>query len=116
MVPPEALAPFAVPAPPQDPAPLPYLRPATAAARSNYDVRLEVRLEPSSSASGSSGSGANAGTLVASSNLRTCYWTVPQMIAHHTAGGCNLRPGDLLATGTLSSEGPLGAGCLLEAT
>ena len=39
------------------------------------------------------------------------------MIAHHTAGGCNLRPGDLLATGTLSSsEGPLGAGCLLEAT
>ena len=41
---------------------------------------------------------------------------MPQMIAHHTAGGCNLRPGDLLATGTLSCEGPLGAGCLLEAT
>lgn len=38
------------------------------------------------------------------------------MIAHHTAGGCNLRPGDLLATGTLSSAGPRGAGCLLEAT
>lgn len=39
-----------------------------------------------------------------------------QMIAHHTAGGCNLRPGDLLASGTLSCEGPLGAGCLQEAT
>lgn len=39
-----------------------------------------------------------------------------QMIAHHTGGGCNLRPGDLLATGTLSCAGPQGAGCLQEAT
>ena len=49
-------------------------------------------------------------------NTPCCLLPLPQMIAHHTAGGCNLRPGDLLATGTLSCEGPLGAGCLLEAT
>jgi fumarylacetoacetase len=42
------------------------------------------------------------------------YWTVAQMIAHHTANGCNLMPGDLLGSGTISSAQPGGAGCLLE--
>ncbi len=46
------------------------------------------------------------------SNYRTLYWTVPQMIAHHTAGGCNLQPGDMVATGTLSMEvGMHACGC-----
>lgn len=106
VVTPQALEPFARPAPPQhDPAPLPYLQQPQ---RSNYDVALEVAVQPAGGCAGE--------TVVARSNLRTLYWTMPQMIAHHTAGGCNLRPGDMLATGTLSCEGPLGAGCLLEAT
>jgi fumarylacetoacetase len=46
--------------------------------------------------------------------METLYWTVPQMVAHHSAGGCNLRPGDLLATGTLSASGEGRQGCLLE--
>ncbi|KAI7844294.1 hypothetical protein COHA_002092 [Chlorella ohadii] len=129
IVTPDALEPFACSAPPQDdPQPLPYLR-QRPGERTNYDIQLEVAIQPSSSSSGCStegGGGGSAGdaggessgqpTVVTRSNLRTMYWTLPQMIAHHTAGGCPLRPGDLLASGTLSCEGPLGAGCLQEAT
>ena len=43
-------------------------------------------------------------TTLTRSSLASLYWTIPQMIAHYTAGGCNLRPGDLIATGTLSTE------------
>eukprot|EP01025_Chloroclados_australasicus_P066159 TRINITY_DN9058_c1_g1_i1.p4 TRINITY_DN9058_c1_g1~~TRINITY_DN9058_c1_g1_i1.p4 ORF type:complete len:127 (+),score=9.56 TRINITY_DN9058_c1_g1_i1:3-383(+) len=50
------------------------------------------------------------------SNLRDLYWTFEQMIAHHTLGGCNLRAGDLIASGTVSSAGEGGQGCLLERT
>ena len=94
MVTPEALAPWAVPAPPQDPPPLPYLR-EPAGRRSNYDLALEVAIRPE---------GAARAAVVSRSSMRSLYWTLPQMIAHHTAGGCNLRPGDLLGTGTLSTE------------
>ncbi|PSC75747.1 fumarylacetoacetase [Micractinium conductrix] len=117
----EALQPFAVAAPPQEaPCPLPYLR-QPPGQRTNFNISLEVALQPAGSGGGGgSGSGGEAraaeATVVTRSNLRTLYWTLPQMIAHHTAGGCNLRPGDLLATGTLSCEGPQGAGCLQEAT
>jgi fumarylacetoacetase len=44
------------------------------------------------------------------------YWTVAQMVAHHTTGGCNLRPGDLFGSGTISGTDPDGIGCLLEMT
>lgn len=44
------------------------------------------------------------------------YWTFPQMVAHHTAGGCNLRPGDMLGSGTVSGPEPSERGCLLELT
>ncbi|GAB4816852.1 hypothetical protein N2152v2_003898 [Parachlorella kessleri] len=98
----EALEPFRALAPPQDPAPLPYL----AGERWNYDLQLEVDITPQG----------EQPSTVTRSDLSTLYWTLPQMIAHHTAGGCNLRPGDLLATGTLSKEGPGGQGCLLELT
>ncbi|KAL4859929.1 Fumarylacetoacetase [Chlorella vulgaris] len=112
VVTPDALAPFECEAPPQDPPPLPYLQ-QPQGQRRNYDVRLEVAIQPG----GGGGGGSDASeTVVTRSNLRTLYWTLPQMMAHHTAGGCNLRPGDLIATGTLSCEGPQGAGCLLEAT
>ena len=48
------------------------------------------------------------------SNFRDCYWSVAQMVAHHTVNGCNLRPGDLLGTGTQSGPTPEEAGSLLE--
>jgi fumarylacetoacetase len=50
------------------------------------------------------------------SNLRHLYWNIRQQIAHHTCGGCNLRTGDLLATGTVSGPTPDSLGCLLELT
>ncbi len=51
------------------------------------------------------------------SNMRdSAYWTVAQMIAHHTSNGCNLRTGDLLGTGTQSGPGEMDGGCLLELT
>ena len=50
------------------------------------------------------------------SNARHMYWTVAQMIAHHTSGGCNLQPGDLLGTGTISGPDPASCGSILETT
>ena len=49
-------------------------------------------------------------------NLRDLYWTAAQMVAHHTSNGCNLRPGDLLASGTVSGTERESLGCLLEIT
>ncbi len=49
-------------------------------------------------------------------SLREMYWTMAQMLAHHTSGGCNLRPGDLLASGTISGPTKSERGCLLELT
>jgi len=48
--------------------------------------------------------------------LKDLYWSVAQLVAHHTSNGCNLRPGDLLATGTVSGSSPGARGCLLELT
>ena len=78
-----ALEPFRVPAPEQQPAPLPYLREQPWA----LDLELEVELN---------------GAVVARSNARHLYWTVAQMIAHLTANGASLRTGDLLGSGTIS--------------
>lgn len=104
VVPLDALEPFRCPAPQQDPPVLPYMQEAD---RHSYNVQLEVALRPKGSATN---------TTVTRTNLRHLYWTLPQMVAHHTAGGCNLRPGDLLGTGTLSHEAEDGRGCLLEIT
>ena len=105
----EALEPFKAPAPPQDPTPLPYLTPPNANTECcNYDIRLEASILPEGHA--------GPAAVLSRSNMMTLYWTVPQMISHHTAGGCNLRPGDLVATGTLSIQGEGGQGCLLELT
>ena len=101
VVPLAALEPFRVPANPRpegDPEPLPYLA-SPAIHRDAFDVTLEVLV------------GAQA---VSASNLRDLYWTLPQMVAHHTSNGCNLRPGDLFATGTVSGPHAGSEGCLLE--
>ncbi|AWN45962.1 fumarylacetoacetase [Methylobacterium terrae] len=112
IVTPEALAPFRIPQPsrpPGDPAPLPYLLDPADQAGGALDLELEVLLSTEAS---------RAARLpphrVARSNARHMYWTVAQMIAHHTGGGCNLRPGDLLGTGTLSGPDPDSCGSLLE--
>lgn len=100
----EALAPFRRPGPAQDPEPLPYLR---RAADWSLDIRLEVLLETARS----------GGRLrIAESNARHLYWDVAQQLAHHTIGGCPLRPGDLLASGTISGPGKTARGSLLELT
>jgi fumarylacetoacetase len=98
VVPLEALAPFRVAGPPQDPPPLPYLQWDAPAA---FDIHLEVRL---------------CGMTIARSNFKHLYWSLAQQVAHHTVNGCNLRPGDLLASGTISGPTPDSRGCLLELT
>ena len=110
----EALAPFRAAAaarPDGDPAPLPHLKSAQDQALGAFDVNLEVLF--SSRAMRSHG---QAPIRLSRSNLASLYWTPAQMIAHHTSGGCNLSPGDLLGTGTVSGREKEARGCLLELT
>jgi fumarylacetoacetase len=109
----EALAPFRLPfsRPATHPQPLPYLAGAGSGADAALDIQLEVSLQtPRMRAAGL------APQVLAQSNLSYAYWTIAQMVAHHSVGGCNLRPGDLLGTGTLSGPAPEQAGSLLELT
>jgi fumarylacetoacetase len=111
VVPLEALAPYRVPAfarPESDPAPLPYLE-LPSVSLGGIDLTLEVYLE-----SNQMRETGMQPFLVCRSNLRHLYWTLSQLIAHHTSNGCNLRPGDLLATGTISGPHAGSEGCLLE--
>ncbi|KAL8103260.1 fumarylacetoacetase [Apium graveolens] len=100
----DALEPFGCDAPQQNPRPLPYLAEKIS---KNYDISLEVQIKPA---------GEEASYVVTRSNLNHLYWTVTQQLAHHTINGCNLRPGDLLGTGTISGPEPESYGCLLELT
>jgi len=98
----EALQPFLVPNSPQDPQPFPYLRhddPFT------FDVSLEVSIQPEGEAESS---------VVSRSNFKHMYWTMKQQLVHHTVTGCNMRPGDLLASGTISGPEPSSYGSMLE--
>ena len=110
----DALTPFRVPTfrrPDADPRPLPYLESPEDAEHGGIDVTLEVLL--SSRRMRDRGLGP---FHVSRSNLRDMYWTPAQMITHHSSNGCNLRPGDLIATGTVSGETKESWGCLLELT
>nr|DAD23532.1 TPA_asm: hypothetical protein HUJ06_024995 [Nelumbo nucifera] len=100
----DALEPFACDAPKQEPIPLPYL---TEKKSRNYDISLEVEIKPT---------GQEHSSVVTRSNFKHLYWTLTQQLAHHTINGCNLRPGDLLGTGTISGPEPESHGCLLELT
>jgi fumarylacetoacetase len=110
----EALAPFrmAPPARPEgDPAPLPYLFDADDQAHGAFDIRLEVLLQtPTMRQAG------EPPTRLTATSYRHAYWTLAQMVAHHTVGGCNLQPGDMLGTGTLSGPSLDQAGALIELT
>ena len=100
----EALQPFRKPLPPQDPAPLAYLR---AANDFTYDIQLEARLQTASMA---------APHVITRTNFQNLYWSIAQQLAHHTANGCNLQSGDLLASGTISGPTEESRGCMLELT
>lgn len=109
----EALAPFraAFTRSADDPQPLAYLDSAPNRSAGALDVQLEVWLQtPAMRAAGS------AGERLSQSNMRDAYWTLAQLVAHHTANGCNLRAGDVLGTGTLSGPAPEQGGSLLELT
>lgn len=111
VVPMEALAPYRVPAlerPEDDPPPLPYLQSASSD-RDGIDLTLEVTLE-----SEKMRQTGMAPMLLGRSNLRDLYWTIAQLVTHHASNGCNLRTGDLLATGTVSGSAQGSEGCLLE--
>ncbi len=92
----------------EDETPLEYLRSATEST-DGFDITLEVYLS-----SARMREERIPDALISRGNLRDLYWTVRQMIAHHTSNGCNLRPGDLLATGTVSGAEEGSEGCLLE--
>jgi fumarylacetoacetase len=110
----EALAPYRT-APPErpagDPAPLAYLDSPARGERGAIDMQLEILLQTPKMK--------QAGTPPASiclTNYQYAYWTFEQLVAHHTVNGCNLRPGDLLGTGTLSGPNPGQAAALIEIT
>lgn len=110
----EALAPFRTPSfdrLPGDPAPLPYLDNAEDRAAGGVGITLEVALLTSRMRS----SGDQAVRL-SRGNFRQMYWTLGQLVTHHASNGCNLRPGDLLGSGTVSGPEKSERGCLLELT
>jgi len=100
----EALLPFQTQGPPQDPPPLAYLR---TEGNPTWDVQLEVWLQSQR---------VPQPQRICASNLRYLYWNIRQQVGHHACGGCPLRTGDLLATGTVSGPAPESRGCLLELT
>lgn len=109
----EALAPFRTgfAHPANDPQPLPYLSHPSVSDAGAFDVKLDVLLATEKSRQ----AGAQPAHL-SSSNFKDAYWTVSQLITHHTVNGCNLQPGDLLGTGTLSGPNAGEEGSLLEIT
>ena len=107
----DALAPYRSPfvRPAADPDVLPYLDSAANRAHGGFDIELEVWLQTAAMRAAG-----HAGDRLMQSNYRDAYWTLAQLVTHHTVNGCNLRAGDLLATGTLSGPQPGQGGSLLE--
>ena len=101
IVPLEALKPFRVKGPKQDPAPLDYLK---TTGTHNFNIELEVALQPENGPE----------TVVCRSNMRYLYWSMAQQLAHHTSNGCNVQVGDLMASGTISGATPDSFGSMLE--
>ncbi|MFL6529339.1 MAG: fumarylacetoacetase [Chthoniobacterales bacterium] len=100
----DALEPFRRPLPPQDPEPLEYLR---ASNDSTFDINLEAQLQTAK---------LDAPHTITRTNFQNLYWSIAQQLAHHTVNGCNLQPGDLLASGTISGPTEQSRGCMLELT
>ena len=98
----QALEPFRVPGPVQEPQPLPYLRQQGA---HSFDISLSVDLQPQD---------ADRATTICRTSYRAMYWSMAQQLAHHTVSGCNVCVGDLMASGTISGSTPDSFGSLLE--
>jgi fumarylacetoacetase len=106
----DALEPFRVPMPPRspgDPGPLPYLQ---GGLNSAFDIQLEVTLSTAKMRQ----DGLPAQRLSRGSASSAMYWSSAQIVAHHASNGCNLQSGDLIGTGTLSTESESGLGSLME--
>ncbi len=97
----EALAPFRVAGPVQQPAVLPYLQ---YSGEKNLDINLEVSISPSGSEA----------SVICHSNFKYMYWNMAQQLAHHTMNGCNVNIGDMMASGTISGPTPDSFGSMLE--
>ena len=108
----EALVPFraAFERPADDPQPLPYLDSAANRAQGAFSIELEVLLQTAKMRD----AGEAPVRLSKTNSTRAAYWTPAQLIAHHTVNGCNLQPGDLLGSGTLSGPEAIEAGSLME--
>jgi len=100
----EALKPFRVAGPHQDPRPLAYLRQERP---QNHDIHLRVSIQPE---------GVDDATTICRTNFKTMYWSSAQQLAHHTISGCAMRTGDLLGSGTISGPEKGSFGSLLELT
>ncbi len=109
----EALSPYRVAftRPTDDPQPLPYLDSPDNSAQGALDIQLEVLLQTQTMRQQD-----QAATRLTHTSYRHAYWTVAQIVAHHTVNGCNLQPGDLMGTGTLSGPTLDEAGALIELT
>ncbi len=109
----EALAPFRAPLqrPPGSPPPLPYLDSPSNLAGGAIDIQLELAVQTSTMRRKQL-----PAQQLSKTSYRHAYWTAAQLVSHHTINGCNLRPGDLLGTGTQSGPTPGEAGSLLELT
>lgn len=99
----EALEPFRVAGPDQEPEVLPYLR---FSGEKNYDIELEVSIAPDQQEE----------SVICRSNFRHMYWNMCQQLAHHTCNGCNVQVGDLMASGTISGPDTGSWGSMLEIT
>src|SRR5690606_4044320 len=97
----EALEPFRCPGPVQNPEVLPHLQ---SSGDNNYDIHLEVGISPEGSSE----------STVCRSNFKHMYWNMRQQLAHHTSNGCNIKVGDLLASGTISGKEEGSFGSMLE--
>lgn len=97
----DALEPFRVAGPVQDPPVLSYLE---YDGKCNYDISLEVGIQPEGASE----------SIVSRSNYKYMYWNMTQQLAHHTVNGCNIRGGDMLASGTISGKEPSSYGSMLE--
>ncbi|MCS0824633.1 fumarylacetoacetase [Cytobacillus firmus] len=104
VIPLQALEPFRVNGPEPEVEQFPYLQQS---GKGTFDIHLEVHIQ---------GERMDSSQLICQSNYRYLYWSIAQQIAHHTVGGCNLRNGDLLASGTISGPTPNSRGSLLELT
>ena len=97
----DALEPFRVESPEQDPEPFPYLRQK---GQNSFDINLEVAIAPEDEEE----------TMVTRSNFKYLYWTMAQQLAHHTINGCKINSGDMMGSGTISGPTPDSYGSMLE--